>query len=210
MSATIHRVLAEYGEHDQLVRALQQLREEGYSHLEVYSPFPSEQIDELLPAPRTPIGWLMLGGGVLGGSGAYLMQWYGAHDYAYNAGGRPLHSWPAFVPVTFEATVLCAALTGLFALLWLTRLPRLDHPVFSAAAFQRATQDRFFIAVRSDDPRFTSESVSLGAPASGRHPKAGEPPALPATDCTVGAEFLRRVAKRLRETGAISIQEVVG
>ena len=153
------RVLAEFAEHDRLVTALRRLREERYSHVEVYTPFPSAEVDELLPGGPTPIGWLMLAGGVCGGGAAYFMQWFAARDYAYNVGGRPLHSWPAFVPVTFELTVLAAALTGFVALLWLARLPRLDHPVFRAPEFTRASQDRFFIALRLDDPRLTSAGV---------------------------------------------------
>jgi hypothetical protein len=154
------RVLAEFAAHDQLVRALRRLREEHYSHLDVYSPFPSEAIDELLPGNPTPVGWAMLAGGIAGGSGAYFMQWFAARDFPYNAGGRPLDSWPAFVPVTFELTVLTAALTGLVALLWLARLPRLDHPVFEARGFERASRDRFFIAVRTDDPRLTQVGLN--------------------------------------------------
>jgi hypothetical protein len=154
MTAT-RRILVEYAEHEQLLLALRRLRTEDYSQLEVYTPFPSDEIDELVPGKPTPIGWLMLAGGMIGGSGAYFMQWYAAHDYAYNVGGRPLHSWPSFIPVTFELTVLCAALTGLLSLLWLAGLPRLDHAVFNHADFRRASQDRFFVAVLIDDPRVT-------------------------------------------------------
>jgi hypothetical protein len=78
------------------------------------------------------------------------MQWYAARDYRLNVGGRPVDSWPAFVPVTFELTVLTAALAGVAALLWLSGLPRLDHPVFSDRRFRRASQDRFFVCVRAD------------------------------------------------------------
>jgi hypothetical protein len=168
------RILAEYPNHDRLVAALRRLRDDGYTRFEVYSPFPSEEIDELLPGRATPIGWLMLVGGLAGGSGAYFMEWYAAHDFAYNVGGRPLHSWPAFVPVTFELTVLTAALTGLVSLLFLTRLPRLAHPVFNAAPFRRASADRFFVAVHRDDPRLTDTGID----------------------------------KLLRETGALSVEEV--
>ncbi len=153
------RILAEFDSHERLIATLERLRAEGYSHFEVYSPFPSEEIDALLPGAPTPIGWFMLAGGIFGGGGAYFMEWYAAHDYAYNVGGRPLHSWPAFVPVTFEATVLLAALAGFFGLWWLCRLPRLHHAVFHAPPFRRASQDRFFIAVRTDDPRLTSVGV---------------------------------------------------
>jgi hypothetical protein len=159
MNATARRTVAEFATHDALVRAMRRLRAERYSRLEVYTPFPSEEIDALLPGKPTPIGWLMLAGGLAGGSGAYFMQWFAARDYAYNAGGRPLHSWPAFVPVTFELTVLTAALVGFASLLWLARLPRLDHPLFAAPEFRRASQDRFFIAVHADDPRLTSRGV---------------------------------------------------
>jgi hypothetical protein len=169
-----HRVLAEYAEHATFVQALRTLRDEGYTHVEVYTPFPSDEIDELLPGRPTPIGWFMLIGGMLGGGGAFFMEWYAARDYAYNVGGRPLNSWPSFIPVTFECTVLLSALVGFFGLMWLTRLPRLDHPVFSAPPFRRASQDRFFVAIRTDDPRLTS----------------------------IGVEQL------LRDTGAISIEEV--
>ena len=153
------RILAEFGTHASLVNALRHLREAGYTHLEVYTPFPSEEIEEHLPGKPTPMGWIMLAGGVLGGGGAYFMEWFAAHDYAYNVGGRPLHSWPSFIPITFELTVLTAALAGFFGLFFLCRLPRLDHPVYSAPTFRRVTQDRFFIALRTDDPRLTSVGV---------------------------------------------------
>ena len=159
MSDTPHRILAQFATHDEFVAALRRLREEKYTHLEIYTPFPSDEVDELTPGPKTPIGWLMLAGGLLGGGGAYFMEWYAAHDYAYNVGGRPLHSWPSFIPVTFELTVLLSALTGFFSLLWLARLPRLDHPVFSSPHFARASQDRFFVAIRTSDPRLTSVGV---------------------------------------------------
>lgn len=147
-------IVAGFVEHEQLVRALQRLRDAGCTDFEVFTPFPSERVDELLPGKPTPIGWIMLAGGIAGGSGAYFMQWFAAHDYAYNVGGRPIHSWPAFVPATFELTVLAAAVAGVIALLCLARLPRLDHPVFEAPEFLRASQDRFFIALRADDSHF--------------------------------------------------------
>lgn len=159
MSEQPHRILAEFAEHDQLVAALRSLRDEGYTHVETYTPFPSDEIDEALPGKRTPIGWIMLGGGICGGSGAYFLEWYAAHDYAYNVGGRPLNSWPSFIPVVFELTVLTTALVGFFALFLLTRLPRLHHAVFNSPRFRRASQDRFFVAVRTDDPRLTSVGV---------------------------------------------------
>lgn len=87
------------------------------------------------------------------------MQWFAARDYPVNVGGRPLNSWPAFVPIAFEMTVLSAALVGVLGLFWLTGLPRLHHPVFADARFKRASQDRFFICVRFDDPLYAGHGV---------------------------------------------------
>jgi hypothetical protein len=100
--------------------------------------------------------------GALGGSGAFFMQWYACRDYPLDVGGRPINSWPSYIPITFELTVLTAALAGAASLLWLAGLPRLDYPVFSDARFRRASQDRFFICIRSDDPRY-SEAPAKGA-----------------------------------------------
>jgi hypothetical protein len=160
MTTPVRRIVAEYASLERAVAALRRLRAEGYTHLEAYTPFPSDEVDALLPGRPSPIGWWMLAGAVTGGGGAYFLQWYAAQDYAYNVGGRPLHSWPAFIPITFECTVLVAALTGLAALAGMTRLPRLDHPLFAIPAFRRATQDRFFVALRTDDPRHTAVGLA--------------------------------------------------
>jgi hypothetical protein len=148
-------ILLEFDRAEALVRTLRELREAGYERLEVYSPYPSEEIDKLLPGRPTPIGWIVLFAALAGGVGAYGLQWFAAHDYALNVGGRPLHSWPAFVPVTFELTVLSAAIVGVLTLLWLARLPRLDHALEGELAFVRATQDRFVLCVDAADRRFT-------------------------------------------------------
>lgn len=149
-------MMVEFERASALVRMLRRLREEGYSRVDVYTPYPDEEIDRLLPGRRSPVGWVMLAAGVAGGVGAYVLQWFATHDYPLNVGGRPLHSWPAFVPVTFELTVLSAAIAGVVALLWLARLPRLDGAVFADSRFWRASQDRFFLCVHADDPRFTA------------------------------------------------------
>jgi hypothetical protein len=101
----------------------------------------------------------MLCAGIAGASGGFFLQWFAAHDYPLNVGGRPLASWPAFVPITFELTVLTAALVGVVAFFFLTGLPRLHHPVFTDPRFQRASQDRFFLCIRSDDPLYATDVV---------------------------------------------------
>jgi ActD protein len=94
---------------------------------------------------------VMLVAGIIGGLSAYFMQWYATRDYWLNIGGRPVYSWPAFIPVTFELTVLSAALAGAACMICLAGLPRLDHPVFSDPRFRRASRDRFFICIRADE-----------------------------------------------------------
>ena len=158
--AKLHGVAACFAEREMFLAAWRKLRDAGYARLEANTPFSLEEMEELVPGPPTPIARVVLIAGLAGGSGGYFLQWFGARDYPLNVGGRPLHSWPAFVPITFELTVLTAALIGVGALLWLCGLPRLDHPVFAATGFERASQDRFFLTVRADDPRFDAGAVT--------------------------------------------------
>ena len=157
MNAPIHGLLAAFVTEASFRGALRNLREAGCVRLEAYTPYPVEPC--VLPGARTPIGWIMLLAGTVGASGGFSLQWFAAYDYPLNIGGRPLNSWPAFIPITFELTILTAALVGVFALFCLAGLPRLHHPVFSDVRFKRASQDRFFICLRSDDPLYRDEKV---------------------------------------------------
>ena len=159
MGARLHGVVAAFASPESFIAALRQVRQAGYSAVEVNVPFAVEGMDEWLPGKPTPIARIMLIGGIAGAGGGYFLQWFAAHDYPLNVGGRPLNSWPAFVPVTFETTVLVAALAGVGALLWLCGLPRLDHPLFEVPGFGRASQDRYFVGVRATDPRFDQARV---------------------------------------------------
>lgn len=159
------RIVAEFPDHDAFVAALKRLRASGHGQIETFTPYPSEEIAELVPGPKTPMGWIMLAGAIGGGSGAYLMEWWAAHDFPYNVGGRPLTSWPSFIPVMFELTVLSASITGLVALICLCRLPRLDHPMFELDHFERASQDHFFVAVAVAAPEEESAIRALAAEA---------------------------------------------
>jgi hypothetical protein len=129
--------------------ALRALSREGFAGIETFTPYAVDGEEDALPRRKTPIGTIMLIAGAIGGASGFYLQWYAARDYPLDVGARPLNSWPAFVPVTFELTVLTAALTGLFSLLLLCRLPRLDHAVFGDARFGRASQDRFFICLKA-------------------------------------------------------------
>jgi hypothetical protein len=148
-------MIAQFADADALVAAARRVREAGYRHVEAYSPFPIEGLSEILGFTRSRIGWVVLVGGLAGCIGGYAMQyWMTVVDYPINVGGRPMHSWPAFVPVTFETTVLCAALAAVLGMLALNGLPRPHHPLFGAKNFDRATQDRFFLSIRASDPLF--------------------------------------------------------
>jgi hypothetical protein len=157
VSAPIHGLLAAFTSEAAFRNALRGLREAGCVRLEAYTPYPVEP--EGRDEAPTPIAWIMLLAGAAGGSGGFFLQWFAARDYPLNVGGRPLDSWPAFVPVTFELTVLTAALAGVFAFFCLAGFPRLHHPVFSDPRFKRASQDRFFICLRADDPHFADDHV---------------------------------------------------
>jgi hypothetical protein len=143
-------------EHDKdLLHAAQQARAAGYRNMDAYSPFPIKGLAGALGHGRSIIPLLVLVAGITGGLGGYFMQWYAmAVDYPLNIGGRPLHSWPAFIPITFELTILCAALSAIISMLALNRLPRPHHPVFNVPEFARASTDRFFLCIESSDPKF--------------------------------------------------------
>lgn len=154
-------LMAEFASAALLVDAARRTRAEGYRRIEAYTPFSVEGLPEAIGFTRNRVPLVTLLGGIAAGLGAYFLQWYTAViDYPINVGGRPLHSWPAFVPVTFELTVLGAALAAFFGFLILSGLPRLHHPMFGAADFDLATRDRFFLCVLGADPRFDPDRTA--------------------------------------------------
>jgi len=153
--APIYGLVAEYSQPADVVAAARAAREQGYTRLDGYSPYPLEELAEALRIHRTGMPLVMLIGGIVGCIGGFLMQYYAACiGYPVNVGGRPLNSWPAFIPVTFELTVLVSALAGVFGLLGLCGLPTPYHPLFHVPQFARATQDHFFLCIERRDPRF--------------------------------------------------------
>lgn len=148
-------LLAEFADTDSLLEAARRVHQEGYRQVEAYTPFPVEGLPEALEFRKTRIAPIVLWGGITGGGLAYGLQyWISAIDYPLNVGGRPLHSWPSFLPVTFECTILAASLAALLGMLALNGLPRPHHPLFAVPQFQRANIDRFFLCVEATDPRF--------------------------------------------------------
>src|SRR3954468_12977553 len=156
---SLHGLAAEFEKHEELVRAAEKAYKEGFRRMDAYAPFPVEGLAEAL-GKRNRLPQLVLAGGISGGLIAYGMQWYASVvDYPVNVGGRPLHSWPAFVPITFELTVLGAALTAFLFSLGLSGLPKPYHPMFNLAGFERASQDRFFLCIEATDVRFDAAST---------------------------------------------------
>ncbi len=154
--ASVHGVMAEFESPTGIVAAARGVRAAGYTRMDAYTPFPIEALAEAMPhRGGPPLPLLVLAGGILGGLGGYMLQyWTAVHTYPLLVGGKPLHSWPSFVPVTFECTVLGAALTAVFGMIALNGLPRPHHPVFNVPEFEGASRNRFFLCIEADDPKF--------------------------------------------------------
>jgi hypothetical protein len=167
--APIYGLLAEFQDADALVSAATQVRDAGYARVDAYAPFSVPGLPEAIGFRRDGVALVTLIGGILGGAGIYFLQWFSAVvNYPINSGGRPLDSWPAFIPATFECTVLGAALFAFAGYLVMSGLPQLHHPIFNAKEFDLATRNRFFVCIPSADPRFDRAETtrfleSLGA-----------------------------------------------
>lgn len=143
-----------------LLAAVRRTRAAGYEKLDACTPFPIEDLPEALGQSRSRVPLFALVGGVIGAGSAYFLLWYSAViDYPWNIGSRPLHSWPSFIPITFELGVLGAAMFIFGSVFMLSRLPRLHHPLFDADGFDHATCDRFFLCIEADDPRYDSAAT---------------------------------------------------
>jgi hypothetical protein len=148
-------LLAEYETVDDVVGAAEAVRKAGYLRWDVHTPFPIHGIDHAMGTRPTVLPWIVLCGGLFGLVGGLVLQWFcNAYDYPFLISGKPLWSLPANIPVIFELTVLCSALTAVFGMLALNRLPMLYNPLFRIDRFRRATDDRFFIFIDASDPKF--------------------------------------------------------
>lgn len=151
----VFALLAEFDGPEELLAAARATREDGYRLIEAYAPFPVHGLATACGHRGVRLPLAVFLGGVVGAVCGYTLQWWiNVVDYPINVGGRPYHSWPSFIPVTFEMTVLFAALTALLAMLGLNKLPQPYHPVFNVDAFEMASRDRFFLLIAADDPRF--------------------------------------------------------
>ncbi len=154
----MYGLMAEFEDPTSLVEATHKAYEEGYRKMDAYSPFPIEELSEAVGFHHTHLPLIVLIGGIIGCVGGFLMQYYiSVIDYPINVGGRPFYSWPSFIPVTFETTILVAALSAVFGMLALNGLPEPYHPVFNVQRFALATRNRFFLCIEATDPKFDPE-----------------------------------------------------
>jgi hypothetical protein len=152
---SVYGLMGEFLTPEQLLHAAAKARESGYKFISAYTPFPVEGLAHAIGFPRTGVPLLTLIGGLGGGlAGFGLQYWCSVITYPLNIGGRPLNSWPAFIPVTFELTILGAATFAVIGMLALNKLPQPYHPVFNVERFSHATTDRFFLCIESRDAKF--------------------------------------------------------
>ena len=155
MTRPIYGVMAEFESPTALVNAARAAREKGYRKLDAYSPFPIEELTDALHLHHNRLPLIVLIGGITGAICGYLLQYYvTVWDFPLNIAGRPLHSWPAYIVITFEMTILFAAISAVLGLLGLCGLPMPYHPVFNVPRFALATRNRFFLCIESTDPLF--------------------------------------------------------
>jgi len=151
----IYGLMAEFEDVQHLIEAARRTREAGYRHYDAYTPIPVEELAEVMHAHDNRLSWLVLAGGIIGLIAGYgLEYWTSVIDYPINVGGRPPHSWPAFIPPAFETTILGAALFCVLGMLALNGLPMPYHPVFNVPRFALSSRDRFFLCIEATDPIF--------------------------------------------------------
>ncbi|MEP6741372.1 MAG: DUF3341 domain-containing protein [bacterium] len=160
VAPALYGIMGEFNNPSDLVAAARRTYEAGYRRINGYSPYPIEELSEAIGFTRTSLPLIVLIGGILGGLGGFFMQyWMEVIDYPLNVGGKPYNSWPAFIPITFECTVLVAAFAAVLGMLVLNKLPQPYHPVFNAPNFALATRDRFFLVIEANDPRFIHDET---------------------------------------------------
>jgi hypothetical protein len=161
MALDCHGIIAEFDRPEDLEAAVRAACGAGYTKLDAFSPFPLRDTASLLGTKPSAVFWIAAVAGAIGALVQYGSQyWMNAVDYPINVGGRPLHSWPAFIPSTLIVAILWAGAAALLSLLLILRLPRLDHPVFGVPRFERASEDRFFLMILREDPLFDPGGVT--------------------------------------------------
>ena len=156
----VHGVMAEFLTPEELIRAGKRAYAEGYRRMDAYTPMPVEGLAEAIGFKKNRVALAVLIGGSFGAIGGFtLLEWIACIAYPHNVGGRPLNSWPSWIPITFESMILCSAITSLLCVLLMNGLPHPYHSVFNVPEFARASKDRFFLCIESSDPKFRTEEV---------------------------------------------------
>lgn len=156
----IHGVLAEFRNPKELIDAAETVKDSGYNDYDTYAPFPIHGMEKAMGLKESPLGWIVLAGGLAGMIGALtLMIWVMGYEYPLNISGKPFINLPIYVPITFELTVLLAAFAATFGMFALNKLPRLHNPLFNVERFKKASDDGFFVCIESSDELFSEESV---------------------------------------------------
>jgi len=168
--APIYGLLVEFATPEDLLHAVRSARKAGYRKMDAYTPFPLEHLSEELGFHHTRLPLIVLIGGIVGCVAGFALQyWISVIDYPINSGGRPFNSWPSFIPVTFEMTILVAALSAVLGMLALNGLPMPYHPLFNSPRFALASRNRFFLCIEATDKKFHREAT--GKFLSDLHPK---------------------------------------
>ena len=153
-------VIAEFTDPQELLDAANAAREAGYTELDAYSPFPIHGLSDAIGFHHSRLSAVVLGGGIIGGLAGFFMCWYAnVIWYPLNIGGKPYNSWPAWIPITFECTILFAAFAAVLGMLALNGLPMPYHPVFNVPRFDQASRDKFFLVIQARDPKFDIDAV---------------------------------------------------
>ena len=156
----LYGVMGEFASPRALIDAIERAREEGYTQLDAYTPYPIEEVWEAIGHHKSPVPLIVLLGGIFGGlSGFFLQYWVSVIEYPLNVGGRPFNSWPAFIPVTFECTILGAVLAAVAGVFILNGLPEPYHPVFNVERFSAASRDGYFLCLEARDPKFDRDAA---------------------------------------------------
>jgi ActD protein len=158
--SVLYGLIAEFESTGDIVHAARAAYKEGYRKMDAYSPMPIEELSEAIGARRSRLPLIVLIGGIVGCLGGYFLQyWASAIEYPLIIAGRPMHSWPAFIPVTFECTILVAALSAVLGMLALNGLPQPYHPVFNSPRFELASRNTFFLCIEAADPKFDHDKT---------------------------------------------------
>lgn len=156
-SSILYGVLAEFAGEEELKQAAKQIYQEGFRKVDAFSPFPIDELTEILHFPKSKIPRAVLVGAIAGASGGYFMQWWSmVIDYPYRVGGRPFHSWPMFIPITFELGILIGSLVGVITFFAVNHFPQYSHPLFRVPGFESASVDGFFLTIEATDALFTN------------------------------------------------------